>query len=67
MPLADGIVALEIRYVCEDGHEEDTPQGCAEFVRAALVRVTGQSERGRDTFTLEQRTPIRNLKTDQVL
>ncbi|AEB11449.1 PilW family protein [Marinithermus hydrothermalis] len=67
MPLADGIVALEIRYVCEDGHEEDTPQGCAEFVRAALVRVTGQSAQGRYTFTLEERTPIRNLKTDQVL
>jgi type II secretory pathway component PulJ len=73
---AVNITQLNIRYVCGDAAatEVGLPSGCAtvrnpqeRFVRAALVEVTAVSPQGAFTYTIAQRVPIRNLKTDEVL
>ncbi len=74
--LAPHITQLNIRYVCGDAAatEVGLPSGCIvvanpteRFVRAALVTVTAVSPQGDYTYTIAQRVPIRNLKTDEVL
>ncbi|WP_105317389.1 PilW family protein [Thermus tenuipuniceus] len=43
-PLAEGILALDIRYVCSDGTPQDTPAcGAAAYPRSAIVEVVGYS------------------------
>jgi prepilin-type N-terminal cleavage/methylation domain-containing protein len=73
---ATGITQLNIRYVCGDSAatEVGLPSGCIavanpteRFVRAALVTVTAVSPQNTYTYTIAQRVPIRNLKTDEVL
>ncbi|GEM84900.1 prepilin-type cleavage/methylation domain-containing protein [Meiothermus hypogaeus] len=73
---APDITQLNIRYVCGDAAatEVGLPSGCIavanpteRFVRAALVTVTATSPQGTYTYTIAQRVPIRNLKTDEVL
>lgn len=73
---APNITQLNITYVCGDAAatEVGLPSGCAvvanpteRFVRAALVTVTAASSQGAYTYTIAQRVPIRNLKTDEVL
>ncbi|GIW28823.1 MAG: hypothetical protein KatS3mg070_2186 [Meiothermus sp.] len=73
---APNITQLSIRYVCGDSAatEVGLPSGCTvvtnpteRFVRAALVTITATSPQGTYTYTIAQRVPIRNLKTDEVL
>lgn len=73
---ATHITQLNIRYVCGDAAatEVGLPSGCIavvnpteRFVRAALVTVTAAAPQGTYTYTIAQRVPIRNLKTDEVL
>lgn len=73
---ATHITQLNIRYVCGDAAatEVGLPSGCIavanpteRFVRAALVTVTAGAPQGTYTYTIAQRVPIRNLKTDEVL
>jgi len=73
---AANITQLNISYVCGDAAatEVGLPSGCVavvnpteRFVRAALVTVTAASPQGTYTYTIAQRVPIRNLKTDEVL
>lgn len=73
---ATHITQLNIRYVCGDAAatEVGLPSGCIavanpteRFVRAALVTVTAVSPQNTYTYTIAQRVPIRNLKTDEVL
>lgn len=73
---ATNITQLNIRYVCGDAAatEVGLPSGCTavanpteRFVRAALVTVTARAPQGSYTYTIAQRVPIRNLKTDEVL
>lgn len=46
---AEGVVSIEVRFVCEDGAAVAQPQGCyhgdSEFVREVRLRVEGQSVR----------------------
>ncbi|TBH17404.1 prepilin-type N-terminal cleavage/methylation domain-containing protein [Thermus thermamylovorans] len=44
-PLAEGILALDIRYLCSDGAEVDTPADCGSeaYPRSALVEAVGYS------------------------
>ncbi|WP_279165308.1 PilW family protein [Thermus scotoductus] len=43
-PLADGILALDIRYLCSDGTQKDTPDcGTGAYPRSTLVEVVGYS------------------------
>jgi prepilin-type N-terminal cleavage/methylation domain-containing protein len=76
LEFATQITQLNIRYVCGDSAatEVGLPSGCIavanpteRFVRAALVTVTAASPQGGYTYTIAQRVPIRNLKTDEVL
>jgi len=73
---AANITQLNISYVCGDAAatEVGLPSDCGavvnpteRFVRAALVTVTAASPQGTYTYTIAQRVPIRNLKTDEVL
>lgn len=43
-PLAEGILALDIRYLCSDGTAQDTPAcGDTAYPRSAIVEVVGYS------------------------
>lgn len=43
-PLADGILALDLRYLCSDGTQKDTPDcGASAYPRSTLVGVVAYS------------------------